>query len=48
MVKLEAEPERVYVANVCVDQVPAVSNPPVELATICAFAGRVPYIQNVF
>lgn len=40
--KLEVEPEMVYVANVCTDHVPAVRRPPVLLATSWALAGRVP------
>lgn len=48
MVKLELVPEMVYVANVCVDQVPAERRPPtVEPdcnATIVAFAGREPAV----
>lgn len=40
IVKLEEDPEMVYVAGVCVDQVPAVSKPPVELAWRCALLGR--------
>ena len=39
-VKLETVPERVYVARVCVDQVPAESRPPVPvLATMVALVG---------
>jgi hypothetical protein len=38
-VKLELDPDRVYVANVCVDQVPAESRPPVMLDLIMALVG---------
>ena len=40
MVKLDADPEMVYVARVCVDHVPAVSKPPVVLALSWALEGR--------
>lgn len=40
IVKLEALPEMVYVAAVCVDHVPAVSKLPVVLAWRCALLGR--------
>lgn len=40
IVKLDALPEIVYVAGVWVDQVPAVSSPPVVLACRCALDGR--------
>lgn len=41
-VKLELVPDSVYVARVCVDQVPAERRPPVVLALIMAFVGRLP------
>jgi hypothetical protein len=41
-VKLEPDPESVYVAKVCVDQVPAERRPPVVLALIMALVGRLP------
>ena len=42
IVKLLAVPVKVYVASVCVDQVPPVSRPPVVLAVIVPLEGRVP------
>jgi len=42
MVKLDKLPDKVKVAKVCVDHVPAVSRPPVELACSWAFDGRPP------
>jgi len=41
-VKLELDPESVYVARVWVDQVPAERRPPVELALIVALVGILP------
>ena len=47
IVKLLVLPDRVYVASVCVDQVPADNRPPVDppdsrCAVIVALAGRLP------
>lgn len=47
MVKLSTEPESVYVASVCVDQVPKESKPPVtvpveRMASMVALAGNDP------
>ena len=41
IVKLEVVPDKVYVAGVWTDQVPAVSKPPV-LGSRCALTGRLP------
>lgn len=40
MVKLEVEPDKVYVAKVWVDHVPADKSPPAVLPVMVAFAGR--------
>ena len=41
-VKMELDPAIVYVARVCVDQVPAERRPPVVLALIVALVGMLP------
>ena len=42
IVKLLAEPEKVYVASVCTDHVPPVRRPPVVLASIVPLEGSEP------
>ena len=42
IVKLLAEPEKVYVASVWTDHVPLVSSPPVVLAWIVPLLGKLP------
>lgn len=42
ILKLLPVPVNVYVASVCVDQVPALKRPPVELAWMVPLAGSVP------